>query len=71
VEEGASIGANATVVAGVRVGRWAMAGAGAVVTADVAPFSLVVGVPAPHRGWVCACGAPAPEPGSLACSACG
>ena len=53
---GSSIGANATVVAGVTIGRWAMIGAGAVVTRDVEPFRLVVGVPARSVGWVCRCG---------------
>ena len=49
---GATLGANATVLAGVTVGAYAMVGAGAVVTRDVAPFSLVVGVPAAPLGWV-------------------
>jgi len=52
VEEGASIGANATILAGVRVGAYAMIGAGSVVTKDVAPFTLVVGSPARPRGRV-------------------
>ena len=56
VERGASIGANATILPGVRVGRYAMVGAGAVVTGDVAPFALVVGSPARHIGDVCRCG---------------
>jgi acetyltransferase-like isoleucine patch superfamily enzyme len=46
VEEGASIGSNATILAGVTIGRGALVGAGAVVTHDVAPFSTVAGVPA-------------------------
>ncbi len=52
VRSGASIGANATIVAGVTIGRFAMIGAGAVVTKDVADYELVVGVPAKHLGWV-------------------
>jgi serine acetyltransferase len=52
VGEGASIGARAVCVAPVRIGRWAMVGAGAVVTADVPDFALVVGVPARRLGWV-------------------
>ena len=56
VERGASIGANATVVCGVRIGRYAMVGAGAVVTRDVMPFALVVGSPARQVGWCCQCG---------------
>ncbi|XP_074661234.1 UDP-2-acetamido-2-deoxy-3-oxo-D-glucuronate aminotransferase-like [Tubulanus polymorphus] len=52
VELGATIGANATVVCGVRIGRYAMIGAGAVVTKDVKAFALVYGNPAVQRGWV-------------------
>lgn len=54
--EGASIGANATVVCGVTVGRYAMVAAGAVVTRDVADNALVAGVPAHQIGRVCPCG---------------
>lgn len=52
VAEGASIGARAVCVAPVRVGRWAMVGAGSVVTRDVPDYALVVGVPARRVGWV-------------------
>lgn len=52
VAEGASIGARAVCVAPVRIGRWAMVAAGAVVTRDVADFALVMGVPAKQAGWV-------------------
>ena len=52
VETGASIGARAVIVAPVRLGRWSMVAAGAVVSSDVAPFSLVAGTPATHKGWV-------------------
>ena len=52
VKEGATIGANATVVCGNTLGRYCMVGAGAVVTADVPDHALVVGVPARRRGWV-------------------
>ncbi|MBV8528604.1 MAG: N-acetyltransferase, partial [Candidatus Dormibacteraeota bacterium] len=71
VGDGASIGANATVVAGVTVGRWAMVGAGAVVTHDVAAHALVLGVPARQTGWVCFCGEPAQGSGEIVCAACG
>ncbi|MFH1084673.1 MAG: DapH/DapD/GlmU-related protein [Chloroflexota bacterium] len=77
VRMGAAIGANATVVCGVTIGRWAMVGAGAVVTRDVPDYGLVVGNPARLIGWVCPCGErPAPagqvgQPRALVCPACG
>jgi UDP-2-acetamido-3-amino-2,3-dideoxy-glucuronate N-acetyltransferase len=52
VEKGATIGANATILCGIRIGRYAFIGAGAVVTRDVAPYELVVGNPARHSGWM-------------------
>jgi UDP-2-acetamido-3-amino-2,3-dideoxy-glucuronate N-acetyltransferase len=52
VEKGATIGANATIVCGHKIGRFAFIGAGAVVTKDVKPYSLVVGNPARHTGWI-------------------
>lgn len=52
VREGATIGANATIVCGVTIGRFAMIGAGAVVTRDIGDYSLVVGNPGRHTGWV-------------------
>lgn len=56
VAKGASIGANATVVAGIRIGEYAMVGAGSVVTKDVTGHALVFGNPASLRGYVCRCG---------------
>jgi dTDP-4-amino-4,6-dideoxygalactose transaminase/acetyltransferase-like isoleucine patch superfamily enzyme len=56
VERGASIGANATIVCGVRLGRHCMVGAGAVVVKNVPPHALVVGNPAKPIGYVCVCG---------------
>ncbi|MGD0101400.1 MAG: acyltransferase, partial [Acidobacteriota bacterium] len=53
---GASIGANATILPGRRIGAWAMVGAGSVVTCDVPDFALVIGNPARLSGWVCSCG---------------
>ena len=58
VERGAAIGARAVCVAPVRIGAWASVGAGAVVTRDVAPYALVVGVPARRVGWVGEAGVP-------------
>jgi UDP-2-acetamido-3-amino-2,3-dideoxy-glucuronate N-acetyltransferase len=52
VEKGASIGANSTILCGNIIGRYAFIGAGAVVTKDVKPYSLVVGNPARHTGWM-------------------
>lgn len=67
VEEGVTIGANATILCGLTLGRFAFVGAGAVVTRDVAPHALVAGNPARRRGWVCACARPLkPDPQGLA-----
>jgi UDP-2-acetamido-3-amino-2,3-dideoxy-glucuronate N-acetyltransferase len=52
VEKGASIGANSTIVCGNKIGRYSFIGAGAVVTKEVKPYSLVVGNPARHTGWM-------------------
>ena len=52
VRKGASIGANATIVCGIEIGKFAFIGAGAVVIRDVPPFALVVGNPAKHIGWM-------------------
>ncbi len=56
VRKGATLGANSTIVCGHTIGRYAMVGAGAVVTRDVPDFGLVVGAPARQVGWVCRCG---------------
>ena len=56
VRMGASLGAHATVVCGLTIGRWAMVGAGAVVTKDVPDYALVFGNPARIRAFVCPCG---------------
>ena len=72
VREGASIGARAVIVAGIEVGRYAMVGAGAVVTRGVADHSLVVGSPARHVGWVCVCGTRlGAADGTVSCDECG
>jgi UDP-2-acetamido-3-amino-2,3-dideoxy-glucuronate N-acetyltransferase len=69
VKRGATIGANATIVCGVTIGRYAFVGAGAVVTKNVRDHALVLGNPAKHIGWVCECGERLPD--DLACVECG
>lgn len=71
VDHDASIGANATLIAGVTIGPWALVAAGAVVTRPVAAHALVVGNPARRRGWVCRCATPLVQAGSgLRCPEC-
>ena len=53
---GATVGANATIVCGHNIGKWAMIAAGAVVIEDVPDYALVAAVPAKQIGWVCECG---------------
>jgi UDP-2-acetamido-3-amino-2,3-dideoxy-glucuronate N-acetyltransferase len=77
VRRGASIGANATIVCGVTLGRYCFVGAGAVVTRDVPDFGLVYGAPASLKGWVCRCattldlGSLATDSKDASCRACG
>ena len=77
VKRGASIGANATVVCGVTLGKYCFIGAGSVVTRDVPDYALVFGNPARVRGWMCYCGVKLPlgatkNSGEMAtCQACG
>ena len=52
LKKGCSIGANATIVCGISIGKYAMIGAGSVITKNVKPFEIVYGVPAKHKGWV-------------------
>ena len=68
IKQGASIGANATVVCGHTVGKWALIGAGAVVASNVPDHALMLGIPARQAGWVCECGERLNE--TLECSAC-
>jgi UDP-2-acetamido-3-amino-2,3-dideoxy-glucuronate N-acetyltransferase len=56
IREGASLGANVTVVCGITIGRYAFAGAGAVLTKDVPDYAMVVGNPAHSIGYMCECG---------------
>ena len=67
---GASIGANATIICGNKIGRYAMIGAGAVVTKDVKDYELVVGNPAKKIGYVCECGERIFENENYTCKRC-
>ncbi|HJP72604.1 MAG TPA: DapH/DapD/GlmU-related protein [Candidatus Limnocylindria bacterium] len=75
VRHGAAIGANATILPGVTIGRWGMVGSGSVVTRDVADHELVAGNPARRLGSACSCGQPlrdtGGEPFRGACPRCG
>lgn len=72
VKKGASIGANATIVCGHTIGRYALIGAGAVITRDVPDYALMVGVPARQIGWVCRCGTTLKSSAkTLNCPSCG
>lgn len=62
VKQGATIGANATVVCGVTLGRYSFVGAGSVVCCDIADYELVVGNPARQVGFSCRCGLRLPKP---------
>lgn len=69
VKQGATIGANATIVCGNTLGKYCFIGAGAVVTKDVPDHALVLGNPARQAGWLCACGVRLKK--GLKCPACG
>ena len=75
VRYGAALGANATILPGVTIGRWAMVGSGSVVTRDVAAHELVAGNPARRLGSACPCGQPLRDDGGGefvgACPRCG
>lgn len=74
VKQGASIGANSTVVCGTTLGRYCFVGAGSVVTRDVPDYAMVYGNPARVRGWICNCGAKlgfSPSSGDAAVARCG
>ena len=75
VRKGSTIGANATIVCGSTIGRYAFVGAGAVVTRDVPDYALVVGNPGRISGWMCECGVKLTTgmspPQHTACSVCG
>ncbi|HVF41054.1 MAG TPA: acyltransferase [Gemmatimonadaceae bacterium] len=78
VKRGSTIGANATVICGATLGEYCFVGAGSVVKGDIAPYALVVGVPARRVGWMCRCGvklddqaASSKSDSRMTCSACG
>jgi len=69
VRQGATIGANATILCGITIGKYAFVGAGAVVTRDIPDYGLVYGNPATLQGWMCECGYKLNE--NMKCSRCG
>jgi UDP-2-acetamido-3-amino-2,3-dideoxy-glucuronate N-acetyltransferase len=71
VQKGATIGANATIICGVTIGRYAFIGAGSVVNTDVPAYAVMVGVAAKQIGWMCKCGVRLTNTAKTACSACG
>ena len=68
IQKGASIGANATIVCGVNLGRYSFVGAGSTVTKNVPDYGMVYGNPAQLHGWICRCGEKLDE--NLECSSC-
>ena len=70
VQKGASIGANATILCGITLGRYSFVAAGAVVTRDVADYELVMGVPAVRAGWMCVCGIRLTDASEMTCADC-
>lgn len=71
VRRGASIGANATIVCGAELGEYCFVGAGAVVTAHVPAYALMIGVPAKWAGWMCECGVQLDSSAMEPCPSCG
>ena len=72
VKQGATLGANSTIVCGTTIGRYAFVAAGAVVTRDIPDHALVMGVPARQVGWMCQCGVRLQVwQGSASCPSCG
>jgi len=56
VKQGATLGANATIVCGITIGKYSFIAAGALVNRDVPAYALMMGVPAKQKGWICKCG---------------
>jgi UDP-2-acetamido-3-amino-2,3-dideoxy-glucuronate N-acetyltransferase len=72
VKRGATVGANAVIICGHTIGKYAMIGAGAVITKDVPDYALVVGNPGRRIGWICQCGVKLNRAAKYArCPACG
>lgn len=73
VKKGATIGANATILCGITIGRSAFIGAGAVVTKDVSDYALIYGNPGALKGWMCECGVKLKVKGAkkITCESCG
>jgi UDP-2-acetamido-3-amino-2,3-dideoxy-glucuronate N-acetyltransferase len=74
VRQGATLGANSTILCGVTIGRYSFIGAGTVVTKDVPDYALVYGNPGRQHGWMCACGIKLPLRGgarAVRCGTCG
>ncbi len=71
IKEGATLGANCTIVCNHTVGRHAFIGAGAVVTKNVPDYAVMLGVPARQIGWACECGQRLPDGAAPACPKCG
>ena len=69
IKQGATIGANATIVCGHTVGRWAFIAGGSVVAANVKDYAMMIGVPARQVGWMCECGEKLTD--GLTCHKCG
>ncbi|MEG0798720.1 MAG: DapH/DapD/GlmU-related protein [Acidaminococcaceae bacterium] len=69
IKQGATLGANSTIVCGHTVGKWAFVAAGSVVAVDVKNYARMIGVPARQVGWICECGEKLGV--SLLCSHCG
>jgi acetyltransferase-like isoleucine patch superfamily enzyme len=72
LKEGSTLGAGSITLPGITIGRWAMVGAGSIVTRDVPDYALVVGNPARFRAWICRCGEKlVPASGRLLSCSCG
>lgn len=72
IHQGATLGANCTIVCGVDIGEYAFVGAGAVVNRNVPAYALMLGIPAKRKGWMCQCGTQLPKAEQAAvCQSCG